>query len=233
VRYLQAREKGDWANEAAFYEDAVHYFDEGSVPRDRIRAAHEREYRRWPERKYVLLNRSPRTSRIELERLGHGADSERRASKPNGSRFEDGRCLLSAPASGLGLADCRDASAGAGRAMSVRTRILLLLLVVAAIFVAGLLAGRKIERQNFASVLAERASAWEQAVERFLQEQGAPLAKMTEHLSSQDGAAAALIAADREWAEREWDEKMLASYGASAVWVHAADGPAVLCSSEY
>ena len=108
--------------------------------------------------------------------------------------------------------------------MTVRTRLLLLLLIVAAAFVGGLFAIRRVERENFASVLAERQMTWQQAVAEFLEQQAAPLATMTAHLSTLEGAAAALLAGDRAWAGGEWDEKTLASYGASAVWVFDAAG---------
>ena len=57
ARYLQARERGEWSAEEAFYEKSVRYFGEGPTDREKIRELHEREYRRWPQRRYVLLNR--------------------------------------------------------------------------------------------------------------------------------------------------------------------------------
>jgi hypothetical protein len=57
LRYWQARQSDDWEPEAKFYADSVNYYDDQNVGRDFIRDATSRANRRWPRRKYTLLNR--------------------------------------------------------------------------------------------------------------------------------------------------------------------------------
>jgi hypothetical protein len=57
LHYLQARQSGDWNREAAFYEEQVDYLEDGLVDREFIRDTPERDSRRWPVRKTILLNR--------------------------------------------------------------------------------------------------------------------------------------------------------------------------------
>ncbi len=54
---LRCYEAGDLDGELRFYADDVRYFEDGIVHRDFIRAARQRELRRWPQRRVVLLNR--------------------------------------------------------------------------------------------------------------------------------------------------------------------------------
>lgn len=57
LRYWQARQSDDWNGEARFYAATVNYYDDHQVPHDSIRASTARANRRWPQRKYTLLNR--------------------------------------------------------------------------------------------------------------------------------------------------------------------------------
>lgn len=54
---LRSYEAGDIDGELRCYAEEVRYFDDGLVRRDFIRGTRERELRRWPQRRVVLLNR--------------------------------------------------------------------------------------------------------------------------------------------------------------------------------
>ncbi len=57
LRYLQARQGNDWARTAPFYAEVVDYYFEEGVKREALREKHAQEDRRWPQRKFTLLNR--------------------------------------------------------------------------------------------------------------------------------------------------------------------------------
>jgi signal transduction histidine kinase/ActR/RegA family two-component response regulator len=108
--------------------------------------------------------------------------------------------------------------------MRVRTTIILLLLLAGTAFVAGLVAMRRVERERFDALAAERALGWRRSVETFLAREGQPLATMVEHLSSLEGAVSAILDGKTAWAAETWDENTLKGYGANAVWVYRRDG---------
>lgn len=99
VRYLEARQNGDWKEEEQFYSGIVDYFEDGAVDRAFIRDAHAREYRRWPNRRYILLNhivsRIPDSSdevQVTVRVRQEFSDS----TGPSDSRTEDLRLCLRA-----------------------------------------------------------------------------------------------------------------------------------------
>ncbi len=57
LRYGQAWQSGDWAQEAPFFAETVNYYADQVVSRAAIRTFRAEENRRWPQRKSTLLQR--------------------------------------------------------------------------------------------------------------------------------------------------------------------------------
>ncbi|HEX8294882.1 MAG TPA: peptidoglycan-binding protein [Chthoniobacteraceae bacterium] len=56
-RFFLARQAGDLEQTTSFYADEVSYYFEQELKRPALRERHAEENRRWPRRKYTLLNR--------------------------------------------------------------------------------------------------------------------------------------------------------------------------------
>ena len=108
--------------------------------------------------------------------------------------------------------------------MSVRTTIFLLLLLAATAFVAGLYEVRRIEAEKYELATAELRSTWITEVGEFWKTQGNQLQEMVDGVPAKDGAVAAILDRNTKWAEANWDDSVLRSYGANAIWVYRRDG---------
>ncbi|WP_348547126.1 response regulator [Chthoniobacter sp.] len=100
----------------------------------------------------------------------------------------------------------------------------MLLLLAGTAFVAGLVALRRTEAQKFAGAKAALESAWRARVEEFWGNQGASLQKMVEEYSGRPNVLEAIVSDNRKWAEDTWDDRTLAGFSASAVWVYHGEG---------
>ena len=57
LRYWQARQKGGWERVRDFYAPRVDYFYDGFVEHSLLERYHAQEERRWPYRRFTLINR--------------------------------------------------------------------------------------------------------------------------------------------------------------------------------
>ena len=57
LQYLQARESGEWERLAPTLADMVSFYSEEELKRESLREILEKDNRRWPHRKYTMLNR--------------------------------------------------------------------------------------------------------------------------------------------------------------------------------
>ncbi len=57
LRYWQVRESNDWERVAPFYAGEVVYYSEGILKLSALRERSAEDNRRWPGRKFILLNR--------------------------------------------------------------------------------------------------------------------------------------------------------------------------------
>ncbi|MEA3209559.1 MAG: hypothetical protein QOE70_2616 [Chthoniobacter sp.] len=108
--------------------------------------------------------------------------------------------------------------------MRVQTTIVLLLILIGVVFVGGLLTVRNLEAEKFASVASEREAAWKTSVAKFFDSQRRPLETLVALHATSMGTLPAILDRDLAWAGKTWDDKMLSSFGANAVWVYRADG---------
>ena len=57
LRYLQARQTGEWSKVRDFYAPSVNFLYDGVLDRAAIERLHAAEDKRWPSRQFTLLNR--------------------------------------------------------------------------------------------------------------------------------------------------------------------------------
>lgn len=117
-------------------------------------------------------------------------------------------------------------------AMRVRTTILLLLVLAGVAFVAGLVAVRRVEAEKLAAATAALEGEWRELTDKLWREQSAPV-RMVSKLPRDVGVLDAILSGDQNLPSKdfegrtlaqEWDERMLTTYDADALWVYRRDG---------